>query len=117
MRAVVVANMATTGLTGAAATGPTTGPQGARLRRQIRTHGSELATIALGCTPTRQLRRWSDTKSLGTTELSVIRDRRSRVGERVLAGTIWWLREIVNVAATDSVVLPDALSFEQVRSR
>lgn len=38
----------------------------------------------------------------------------NRVGERVLAGTRFGgYCEIVNVAATDSVVLPDALSFEQ----
>jgi NADPH:quinone reductase-like Zn-dependent oxidoreductase len=38
----------------------------------------------------------------------------SRVGERVLAGTRFGgYAEIVNVAANDSVVLPDALSFEQ----
>ncbi|ETW25186.1 hypothetical protein MGAST_04055, partial [Mycobacterium gastri 'Wayne'] len=38
----------------------------------------------------------------------------SRVGERVLAGTRFGgYAEIVNVAATDSVVLPEALSFEQ----
>lgn len=38
----------------------------------------------------------------------------NRVGERVLAGTRFGgYAEIVNVAATDSVVLPDALSFEQ----
>jgi NADPH:quinone reductase-like Zn-dependent oxidoreductase len=37
-----------------------------------------------------------------------------RVGERVLAGTRFGgYAEIVNVAASDSVVLPDALSFEQ----
>jgi NADPH:quinone reductase-like Zn-dependent oxidoreductase len=37
-----------------------------------------------------------------------------RVGERVLAGTRFGgYAEIVNVAAADSVVLPDALSFEQ----
>jgi len=38
----------------------------------------------------------------------------NRVGERVLAGTRFGgYAEIVNVAARDSVVLPDALSFEQ----
>jgi NADPH:quinone reductase-like Zn-dependent oxidoreductase len=38
----------------------------------------------------------------------------SRVGERVLAGTRFGgYAEIVNVAATDSVAIPDALSFEQ----
>ncbi|BCI88138.1 hypothetical protein NIIDMKKI_33440 [Mycobacterium kansasii] len=38
----------------------------------------------------------------------------SRVGERVLAGTRFGgYAEIVNVAATDSVVLPEALTFEQ----
>ena len=38
----------------------------------------------------------------------------SRVGERVLAGTRFGgYAEIVNVAAHDSVALPDALSFEQ----
>src|ERR1700730_8344208 len=38
----------------------------------------------------------------------------NRVGERVLAGTRFGgYAEIVNVAVTDSVVLPDALSFEQ----
>ncbi|GBG39020.1 zinc-binding dehydrogenase [Mycobacterium montefiorense] len=38
----------------------------------------------------------------------------NRVGERVLAGTRFGgYAEIVNVAATDSVALPDALSFEQ----
>jgi NADPH:quinone reductase-like Zn-dependent oxidoreductase len=38
----------------------------------------------------------------------------SRVGERVLAGTRFGgYAEIVNVAASDSVALPDALSFEQ----
>jgi NADPH:quinone reductase-like Zn-dependent oxidoreductase len=37
-----------------------------------------------------------------------------RVGERVLAGTRFGgYAEIVNVAATDSVAIPDALSFEQ----
>ena len=37
-----------------------------------------------------------------------------RVGERVLAGTRFGgYAEIVNVTATDSVALPDALSFEQ----
>lgn len=37
-----------------------------------------------------------------------------RVGERVLAGTRFGgYAEIVNVAATDSVALPDALTFEQ----
>jgi NADPH:quinone reductase-like Zn-dependent oxidoreductase len=38
----------------------------------------------------------------------------SRIGERVLAGTRFGgYAEIVNVAASDSVVLPEALSFEQ----
>jgi NADPH:quinone reductase-like Zn-dependent oxidoreductase len=38
----------------------------------------------------------------------------SRIGERVLAGTRFGgYAEIVNVAASDSVALPDALSFEQ----
>jgi NADPH:quinone reductase-like Zn-dependent oxidoreductase len=38
----------------------------------------------------------------------------NRVGERVLAGTRFGgYSEIVNVAANDSVALPDALSFEQ----
>lgn len=38
----------------------------------------------------------------------------SRVGQRVLAGTRFGgYSEIVNVAASDSVVLPDAVSFEQ----
>src|ERR1700752_3616941 len=38
----------------------------------------------------------------------------NRVGERVLAGTRFGgYAEIVNVAANDSVALPDALSFEQ----
>jgi NADPH:quinone reductase-like Zn-dependent oxidoreductase len=38
----------------------------------------------------------------------------SRVGERVLAGTRFGgYAEIVNVTASDSVALPDALSFEQ----
>jgi NADPH:quinone reductase-like Zn-dependent oxidoreductase len=38
----------------------------------------------------------------------------SRVGERVLAGTRFGgYAEVVNVAATDSVAIPDALSFEQ----
>ena len=38
----------------------------------------------------------------------------NRVGERVLAGTRFGgYAEIVNVAATDSVVLPDSMSFEQ----
>jgi NADPH:quinone reductase-like Zn-dependent oxidoreductase len=38
----------------------------------------------------------------------------SRIGERVLAGTRFGgYAEIVNVAATDSVALPDSLSFEQ----
>jgi NADPH:quinone reductase-like Zn-dependent oxidoreductase len=38
----------------------------------------------------------------------------NRVGQRVLAGTRFGgYAEIVNVAANDSVVLPDALSFEQ----
>jgi NADPH:quinone reductase-like Zn-dependent oxidoreductase len=38
----------------------------------------------------------------------------NRVGERVLAGTRFGgYAEVVNVAATDSVPLPDALSFEQ----
>lgn len=38
----------------------------------------------------------------------------SRVGERVLAGTRFGgYAEIVNVAAADSVALPDAVSFEQ----
>ncbi|WP_310766726.1 zinc-binding dehydrogenase [Mycobacterium sp. Z3061] len=38
----------------------------------------------------------------------------SRVGERVLAGTRFGgYAEIVNVAAADSVTLPDAVSFEQ----
>ncbi|KQH75331.1 oxidoreductase [Mycobacterium gordonae] len=38
----------------------------------------------------------------------------SRVGERVLAGTRFGgYAEIVNVTATDSVTLPDAVSFEQ----
>src|ERR1700734_1098469 len=38
----------------------------------------------------------------------------SRVGQRVLAGTRFGgYAEIVNVAASDSVALPDALSFEQ----
>jgi len=37
-----------------------------------------------------------------------------RIGERVLAGTRFGgYAEIVNVAASDSVVLPDAVSFEQ----
>src|SRR6201998_1217518 len=38
----------------------------------------------------------------------------SRVGERVLAGTRFGgYADVVNVAANDSVVMPDALSFEQ----
>jgi NADPH:quinone reductase-like Zn-dependent oxidoreductase len=38
----------------------------------------------------------------------------NRVGERVLAGTRFGgYAEVVNVVATDSVALPDALSFEQ----
>jgi NADPH:quinone reductase-like Zn-dependent oxidoreductase len=38
----------------------------------------------------------------------------SRVGERVLAGTRFGgYAEVVNVAANDSVAIPDALSFEQ----
>jgi NADPH:quinone reductase-like Zn-dependent oxidoreductase len=38
----------------------------------------------------------------------------SRVGERVLAGTRFGgYADVVNVAATDSVAIPDALSFEQ----
>jgi NADPH:quinone reductase-like Zn-dependent oxidoreductase len=38
----------------------------------------------------------------------------SRVGERVLAGTRFGgYADLVNVAATDSVTIPDALSFEQ----
>ena len=38
----------------------------------------------------------------------------TRVGQRVLAGTRFGgYAEIVNVAATDSVAIPDALSFEQ----
>jgi NADPH:quinone reductase-like Zn-dependent oxidoreductase len=38
----------------------------------------------------------------------------NRIGERVLAGTRFGgYAEVVNVAATDSVALPDALSFEQ----
>ncbi len=72
-----------------------------------------LARVGL-CQTRRNFRRWSDTEVAGTVErLSVMRS--TRAGRRTSPGryTIGGYCEIVNIATTDSVVLPDALSFEQ----